>query len=116
MTSVQLQEAVTVEVKRKYKGKNRLDLVPPELILSVGKVLSESSDKHGDRNWEKGESNYGDHFASLLRHLYKWWMRVPVDQDTGESHLSHAACRLAFLIVYEERKIGTDDRPDKFTT
>jgi hypothetical protein len=32
------------------------------------------------------------------------------DAETGMSHLWHAACCLTFLISYEARKIGEDDR------
>ena len=33
-----------------------------------------------------------------------------LDTETGYSHLWHAACCLMFLIAYEARGSGTDDR------
>ena len=46
-----------------------------------------------------------------MRHMWAWWRGETADPETGASHLHHAACCLAFLIAYEERKAGTDDRP-----
>jgi hypothetical protein len=33
------------------------------------------------------------------------------DHESGRSHLAHAACCVLFLLAYERRKVGTDDRP-----
>ena len=33
-----------------------------------------------------------------------------VDDETGKSHLAHAICDLLFLLAYELREAGTDDR------
>lgn len=73
----------------------------------------------GARNWERGMS-WGRVFGALMRHMWAWWGGAgpsranfifgEVDEETGFSHLWHAACCLMFLIAYEQRKIGTDDR------
>lgn len=63
----------------------------------------------GERNWEKGMS-WGRVYGALMRHMWAWWAGESTDQETGRSHLWHAGACLAFLIAYEERKIGTDDR------
>ncbi len=65
---------------------------------------------YGERNWEKGMC-WGRPFAALMRHMWAWMRGEKVDPETGISHLAHAACNIAFLIAFEERKIGTDDRP-----
>ena len=36
-----------------------------------------------------------------------------LDGETSFSHLWHAACCLMFLVTYEERADGTDDRSRK---
>lgn len=95
----------------KHDGdKVRLDLLPPELVEGVGAVLTFGAHKYGARNWEKG-MRWGRPFAALLRHLWAWWRGEEMDPETGMSHLWHAGCCLAFLIAYEQRQIGDDDRP-----
>lgn len=100
-------------------GKVRIELVPPELVFAVATILTFGAIKYADRNWEKGMS-WGRIFGSLMRHMWAWWagkgpttqsfLFGELDQETGLSHLWHAGCCIAFLISYEERGIGTDDR------
>lgn len=91
--------------------KPRWDLLPPELMEETAKVLGFGAAKYGARNWEKGMS-WGRPFAALMRHMWAWWRKENggIDKETGYSHLAHAACCLAFLIAYEKRGIGKDDR------
>ena len=101
-------------------GKVRLELVPPELLFAVGQVLTFGANKYADRNWENGML-WGRVFGALMRHLWAWWGgKGPTtrnfafddaDEETAMSHLWHAGCCIAFLIAYEERGTGTDDRP-----
>lgn len=107
------------EGRKDDTDKNRLELVPPELALAVGAVLTFGARKYGDRNWERGMS-WGRIFGALMRHLWAWWggkgpttrsfLLGELDDETGLSHLWHAGCCIGFLIAYEERNIGTDDR------
>jgi hypothetical protein len=100
-------------------GKIRLELVPPELLFAVGTILTFGAKKYADRNWEHG-MKWGRVFGALMRHMWEWWAgRAPttknfafgeLDSETGYSHLWHAGCCIAFLIAYEERRVGQDDR------
>ena len=101
---------MTIEGRKNDANKPRYDLIPPESLEGPAKVLALGSIKYSDRNWEKG-MRWGRVFAALMRHLWAWWRREKVDPETGLSHLWHAACCLMFLIAYEERAIGEDDRP-----
>ena len=101
-------------------GKPRLELIPPEALFALGDILTSGAKKYADRNWEEGMS-WGRVFGALMRHLWCWWGgRGPTarsfalgstDPETARSHLWHALACLAFLIAYEERGAGTDDRP-----
>lgn len=91
------------------QGKTRLDLLPPELLEGVGQVLSMGALKYAPRNWEKG-MKWGRVYASLMRHLLAWQKGEKVDTESGLSHLWHVATNAAFLITYEARGIGEDDR------
>lgn len=99
--------------------KVRMELVPPEMVFAVAEVLTFGAAKYDARNWEKGMS-WGRVFGALMRHLWAWWggkgpttrsfLFGDLDGETGYSHLWHAGCCIAFLIAYEERGSGTDDR------
>lgn len=99
--------------------KVRLDLIPPELIFAVGDILTFGARKYNDRDWERG-MKWGRVFGATMRHLWAWWggkgpstnnfVFGPLDTETGRSHLWHAGCCITFLIAYEERGIGEDDR------
>lgn len=71
--------------------------------------ISDLKLRAGERNWEQGMS-WGRVFAALMRHMWAWWRGEDKDPETGESHLWHAGCCIAFLIAYEARGVGTDDR------
>lgn len=90
-------------------GKIRMDLLPPELLTAVATILTFGANKYTDRNWEQG-MDWGRVYGALLRHLNAWWAGEDKDPETGESHLWHAGCCIAFLITYEQRGIGTDTR------
>jgi len=90
--------------------KLRYDLLPPELLEEVAKILTHGAKKYSPRNWEKGFT-WGRPYGALQRHLWAWWNGEDRDLETGESHLSHAACCIAFLLAFEKRGTGTDDRP-----
>lgn len=112
--------APPTEGRKDDSDKVRLELIPPELLFGVGDILTFGAKKYADRNWEKGMS-WSRVFGALMRHMWCWWGGAQptgknfvfgdLDTETGKSHLWHAGCCLAFLIAYEERGTGTDDRP-----
>jgi Domain of unknown function (DUF5664) len=91
------------------KDKLRYDLIPPEALDELAKVLTFGAAKYADRNWEKG-MNWGRVFGAAMRHMWAWWRGEAKDPETNYSHLSHAITCIAFLLTYEKRKVGTDDR------
>lgn len=103
-------------------GKERIDLMSPEFVFGVSKVLTFGAMKYGERNWEKGMS-WGRCFGAAMRHMWAWWGgALPTnenyafgvtDDETGFSHLMHAGCCVMFLATYEIRCVGTDDRPKR---
>ncbi|MEM0949568.1 MAG: dATP/dGTP diphosphohydrolase domain-containing protein [Pseudomonadota bacterium] len=104
------------------QGKDRIELVPPELIFAVARVLTFGAKKYADRNWEKG-IKWSRVFGAAMRHLWAWWsgkqatnknfLFGPTDDETKFSHLWHAACCVAFLIAFEDRQMDDfDDRPN----
>lgn len=92
------------------QGKTPYHLLPPELLEGVGQVLDFGTGKYTARNWELGMA-WSRSFSALMRHMWAWWRGQDADPETGMSHLWHAGCCLAFLIAYEQRGVGEDDRP-----
>ena len=95
--------------------KLRYDLIPPEVEHALAAVLTFGAKKYGDRNWEQGLA-WNRVYAALRRHIAAWYAahlngEYGTDPETGLSHLAHAACCIAFLLTYEARERGTDDRP-----
>lgn len=91
------------------EDKVRLDLIPRDFLVAVALVLMFGAKKYDNYNWALGMS-WSRVYSALLRHLTAWWEGENLDEETGYSHLWHAACCLLFLIVYEIRGLGEDDR------
>lgn len=100
------------EGRKDDTGKLRMELLPAELLTETARVLTFGAEKYGDRNWENG-MKWSRVFGALMRHMWAWWnpFEPDTDAETGFSHLAHAACCVAFLLAYEGRRTGEDDRP-----
>jgi len=85
-------------------------LIAPEFLQAVAEILAFGESKYGARNWEKGMAWHRP-YRACLGHLFDWWSGKNLDDETGKSHLWHAACCVMFLVTYEERNTGKDDRP-----
>jgi hypothetical protein len=90
--------------------KARYDLIPPEIEEAIAKVLTFGAVKYSERNWELG-MRWGRPYAALRRHMAAWWSGEDTDPETGMPHTWHACACLAFIVAFEARGIGTDDRP-----
>lgn len=95
--------------KKNDNEKPQLGLVPKSLIWSVGTILTFGAKIYGAWNWKQGLL-WSRPYNALLRHLTAWWDGESVDKESGKSHLWHAATELSFLIEYEEKNLGQDDR------
>ena len=93
-------------------GKLRYDLLPPDALAEVVQIFTDGAAKYGDRNWEQGMS-WSRPFAAAMRHLWAWWKGEDTDPESGRPHLAHAACNVLFLLAYQRRGDGADDRRKK---
>ena len=101
----------TLESGTKFDaGKPAFHLLPDDAISEIQKVLEFGAQKYAPRNWEKGMA-WSRVWNAALRHLWAWVRREKSDPETGLSHLAHAGCCILFLISYELRRAGEDDRP-----
>jgi hypothetical protein len=99
------------EGRKDDTGKAPYDLLAPEFLTATAEILAFGAAKYAPRNWEKGMA-WSRPFSALMRHMWSWWAGEQTDAETGKSHLWHAACCLMFLVAYEQRKTGHDDRPN----
>ena len=98
------------DARKDDSGKLRIDLIPPEAIDALAAVLTSGAVRYGERNWEGGIT-WGRCFAAMMRHAWAWWRGEGKDPDSGLSHMAHVLCNAAFLVTFEARMVGTDDRP-----
>ncbi len=91
------------------EGKERVDLLPADALMELGKVYGAGARKYAARNWERGMP-WSQMLGPLLRHLFKWMMGENIDPTDGQRHIAKVAWNAIGLLVYELRKIGLDDR------
>lgn len=103
------QQAKNEPGKKYDSGKPRYDLLPPDVLAEVVKIITDGAEKYGERNWEAGMS-WSRPFAAAMRHLWAFWDRQNIDPESGSPHLAHAIVNLMFLLAYQGRGVGTDDR------
>lgn len=93
------------------KEKIRLELIPPEFLWATGRGLTYGARKYSPGNWATGEGfEWSRLYGGLQRHLTQWNGGEDIDPESGNHHLDHACCMLAFLVAHVERKKGVDDR------
>ena len=92
-------------------GKSAIELVPPEVLLGVGDIMEVGKAKYGNTgNWTKG-IKYSRVYASVMRHMLKWYSGEDLDPESGQSHLHHAIANIMFLSFYDFRGMNhLDDR------
>ena len=90
-------EAEMDQTAKADAGKDRITLVPRQIIRDIARVRMFGTDKYGDPdNWRRVEpERFKD---ALMRHLLAY-LDDPksVDEESGLPHLWHAACNIAFL-------------------
>ena len=97
------------EGRKDDQGKDGFQYLPADALAAINRVLVFGADKYGARNWERG-MRWTRPANALLRHMFAWLRGEQSDAETGMSHLWHAGCCVLFLIAYELRGAGEDDR------
>ena len=87
----------------------RLDLIPPQSIIEVGKVFTFGANKHGNYSWMDGIP-YGESYAACMRHLMAFQLGRDFDTESGLPNIAHAIARLMMLL---ETLPEWDDRPQR---
>ena len=106
MSMMNLAKSATVVLstagRKDDQGKNRLDLIEPEFIEGVGKVLTFGAEKYEENSWQKVDNAENRYYAAAMRHLLAWRKGEKIDPESGLNHLDHVACNIMFLQHFEK--------------
>jgi hypothetical protein len=86
-----------------------LDLVTLEFLIGTAQALAFGANKYGRHNFKEG-INYSRLIAAALRHINQYNAGLDNDEESGLSHLSHAAASLNMLMWMVKNKPELDDR------
>lgn len=82
---------------KKYdQDKPRMDLIDPDAIEGLAKVLTFGATKYEAHNWRKGIPN-SRLIAALLRHTMAILRGEYIDPESGLPHIDHVGCCWMFL-------------------
>jgi hypothetical protein len=90
-------------------GKAPMSLLPRSALVAEAEVLAFGARKYAAHNWRKG-MKWSRLLDAALRHLTAFADGEDTDPETGLSHLAHLRCCAGFLIEYQEKGLGEDDR------
>lgn len=88
------------EGRKDDQAKPRVDLLPGDALLEVGRVFGYGAAKYGPDNWRYVPRGTERYLAATLRHLFAYMnpSTGPFDDESGLPHLHHAAASLLMLI------------------
>lgn len=89
--------------------KPMVDLLEPEWLEGVAKVLTFGANKYAAHNWRKG-IKFSRLIAALFRHLLAIINGEDVDRESGLPHVHHLSCCAMFLSWHMAHKPELDDR------
>lgn len=91
------------------QNKPPVSLIPSNALIEESKILAYGAKKYDKHNWRKG-MDWSRLIDATFRHLLAFSDGEDIDPESGLSHLAHARCSLGFLIEYQAKSLGTDDR------
>lgn len=91
-------------------GKPPLELLPAGPLAEIARVLEFGAKKYERQAWRTNAGEWSRLVSAALRHIHAFNEGETIDQESGRPHLAHAACCLLFLLEYERKAIGIDDR------
>ncbi len=89
--------------------KLRYDLIPPEFLEGIAKVLTDGAKKYEADNWRKNKELWR-YQAAAMRHFEAYRSGESVDPDSGSSHLHHVATNILFLSILTDQNESSQDK------
>lgn len=87
----------------------RMSWVPPEALWELSRVYGYGAERHTDPHQYLHGYPWSHSIDAAERHLTRWANGESRD-ESGYSHLMHAAWHLFTLYMFEQHGIGDDDR------
>lgn len=84
------------EGKKFDQNKPRMDLLDPEHLEEIARVLTFGAEKYDAHNWRKG-IDVSRLVAAAYRHLGAINRGEDIDPESGISHVGHLGCCVMFL-------------------
>jgi hypothetical protein len=116
-----LQEPKPTELPEGAKDSNPKDVigskkpaigyVPCAPLFELGAALQSGALKYGAHNWRAIGVRSSVYYNAAMRHIMSWWEGEDSDQESGMSHLMHAAACIFILRDSALKENLTDDRP-----
>ena len=97
------------QAKKFDQGKPRMSLLPWRALMEVAKVATMGAKKYGAYNWLKG-MQWTRLMDAGMRHDVEWLERNDTDDESGFNHLAHSIINRLFLLEYQLKNLGEDDR------
>ena len=73
------------------------NLLPPNAIDSMAKVMTFGAIKYAPNSWQKVDNALERYRAALLRHTFAIQRGECLDAESGLPHSAHAMCCAAFI-------------------
>lgn len=97
----------------KFDGeKPRMDLLDPDALEGLAKVLTFGARKYAANNWRNG-LEYSRLTAAIMRHLMAIQRGEDLDPESGLPHIDHLGCCWMFLSNLTKTRPDLDDRWSK---
>lgn len=90
-------------------GKPRMSLLSSKFLLGMGQVMEFGQRKYDQNNWRKG-IEVSRLLDAANRHVLKWTEGDEQDDESGHSHLFHAAVGLMMAWETARNRPSFDDR------
>tara|TARA_R110002167_G_scaffold61562_1_gene173773 strand:- start:13224 stop:13607 length:384 start_codon:yes stop_codon:yes gene_type:complete len=95
-----------------------LQLLPPEALIEISKVLAMGAKKYGVNDWRRDTIHnipMSRTYGSIQRHLNSWYAGEDLDPESGENHVTHAITQSIILLmqIKEADASKVDDRYNK---
>lgn len=97
---------------RYNKGKPEVSQLDPRFIQELADLMTASAEKYGKYNWALGQE-YHTPFDSCMRHMLKFIKGEDLDDESGKSHLLHAAANI--MILWNSWKKNDKELDTRFT-
>lgn len=88
---------------------DELGCTPIESITMIANIMEFGAGKYGDHNWRAG-MKWSRLIGAAMRHMVSHAQGNLLDAETCKPHLWHALCCVMFLITYDTKRLGEDDR------